>query len=77
MSAPRKVLQSRRIHSVQSYDESSGDLKLRFANGQDYTFHGVPRQTVALLEGAQSPGTFFGKNIQGAFKHTKHDGGVE
>lgn len=51
------------------YNESEQTLEIKFTGGNHYRYFGVSREIVGKLLLAKSAGTFFAKNIRGAFRY--------
>jgi hypothetical protein len=49
------------------YDESTGDLDVRFPSGRIYTHHGVPLEVYRGLINASSVGRYYNANIRGRY----------
>lgn len=70
VGADWRILQSTMVHAI-SYDEASGELRVRFHGGGLYRYYKVPPQIVeALLDppGA-SHGRYFNDHIRDAFDY--------
>jgi hypothetical protein len=57
--------------SSAEYDTKTRTLTLGFQRGGTYTYPDVPAYLYTGLLDAESPGTFFHKNIRNQFKGTK------
>ena len=52
------------------YDDKSSELHVKFRNGGQFVYSGVPEETYKMLVTASSPGSFFHKNVKGGgFKY--------
>jgi hypothetical protein len=48
------------------YDDATNTLGVRFLNGSEYHYFGVPRDVYDALRGASSVGTYFNANVKKA-----------
>jgi hypothetical protein len=55
----------------QNYSADTKTLRVRFAGGQEYDYHGVSEGDHARLMSADSFGAHFGKNIRASKRSTK------
>lgn len=53
------------------YDASKGILAVQFKGGRTYHYQGVPQETVAAMNSAESIGKFVNSNITGKFEQYK------
>jgi hypothetical protein len=66
----RQKVKSSRIDSV-GYDDKAQVLEVAFINGAVYQYKGVPKNIAESLRSAESPGRYFGANIQKAYDNEK------
>lgn len=50
-----------------SYDQTKQELGIRFVDGREYTYVGVPVDVVQGLTHSSSPGRYFWQYIRGAY----------
>ena len=50
------------------YDPESKTLTIRFQNGREYGYSGVPVEVAQALIHADSPGRFFNREIKGNYR---------
>ena len=53
------------------YDEENKILKIRFKQGGEYHYFGVPKEVHTQLLTAQSLGTYLNRNIKSIYSFTK------
>lgn len=56
--------------SATGYDEATQTLAIRFTNGGEYHYSGVPKKVAEEFNSAKSLGGFFAAKIRGKFTHT-------
>lgn len=57
-----------------THDEQSGLLTVRFHNGANYAYQGVPVELAKAFQMAPSKGQFLAKEIRPRYRHTKING---
>lgn len=53
------------------YDPGTAELGVRYRNGREYVFEGVPPEEAEALYHASSPGGYFRNNIMGAYSERR------
>lgn len=54
-----------------AYDETTQTLFLKFPNGSEYAYEGVPHEEVTALLSAESVGAFFNREIKTQYPFRK------
>lgn len=63
-------VQSTTVRSA-AYDDDAGDMHVKFRDGGEYIYHGVPKEVHDAFLIAGSKGNFLHRNIKGKYKYTK------
>ncbi len=64
---PEAVIQRLSQSISAGYDKETQELMIEFANGQSYTFTGVPPDVWEGLAKSSSPGRFYNQRIKGVY----------
>lgn len=66
----REPVSSSNLRSV-GYDASSSTLEVEFHHGGIYQYYGVPESVYRAMMSADSVGSYFSRNIKGAYGDTR------
>lgn len=64
----QNLLVNSRIVKEVYFSQEDGQLRIRFHNGEERQFTGVPETTAVAMCEAQSPGSYYITHIRGRFQ---------
>ena len=67
-TAVKELPVTSRIISSVYFSPEDGKLRLRFANGEERLFEGVPEKAVKAMVRAESPGMYYIRNIREVYR---------